>query len=226
MRHFTTSILGMVLAGLGLGVAAAAKDPSVGFAGTPESFPTTVTLTRAQLPTQVSYKVKVANGATNTLNRVFYEAVVTLTRSDGTQTQQHDAVFTPTVYFESIPPSTLTCQTSGGPTPSIHCDLASLPTGSSLTFWVTVQTPSTGVSMVLTSTFGGDEGNGGGNGCCNAIAQSQTTTLVDATTDASVKKNARSFVNSRSMGDHCQGPEQLHRLHDRHDNISVYDRDR
>jgi hypothetical protein len=62
----------------------------------------------------------------------------------------------------------------------------SLTPGNSAAFWITVKAPTTGAKLTLNSTFGGDEGNGGGNGCCDSVA-STNTTLVDPLTGSTVK---------------------------------------
>ncbi|HEX6018165.1 MAG TPA: hypothetical protein VFZ28_08690, partial [Burkholderiaceae bacterium] len=46
------------------------------------------------------------------------------------------------------------------------------------------------------STFGGDEGKGGGNGCCDTVATTDTTLVDPLSGDTSFKRNARTFVQS------------------------------
>jgi hypothetical protein len=53
--------------------------------------------------------------------------------------------------------------------------------------------PTNGQQIRFDWTAGGDEGNGGGNGCCNQIGNA-TTSLIDPTTDVTYKYSAKTFV--------------------------------
>ena len=82
MRYFKSSIVGIVLGGLCLGLSAAPKDPNVAIESV-TSFPNEVTLRSARYDTRVSYRVVVKNNTTNSLNRSFYKGDITVTGSTG-----------------------------------------------------------------------------------------------------------------------------------------------
>lgn len=188
MRCWIPSVAGIVLAGLSAGLLAAAKDPNVAIESV-TSFPDAVTLRSDRYDTRVSYRVVVKNNTTNALNRSFYSGSITV---DGSATTS--ASIELPVFLE--PQGVLSC-TQSAPT-NINCVLGSngsLTPGSSAAFWITVKAPSAGAKLTLNSIFGGDEGKGVGNGCCDSVASTDTT-LVDPLTGTTVKTNARSFIRA------------------------------
>ncbi|HET9977050.1 MAG TPA: hypothetical protein VFQ20_06410, partial [Burkholderiaceae bacterium] len=82
-------------------------------------------------------------------------------------------------------------------TPSISCTFGSLAKATGVNFYVVVRAPSAGSPVPtfirLDYTAGGDEGNGGGNGCCN-LTGTATTDLVDPATNTDYLKRTTSFV--------------------------------
>jgi hypothetical protein len=65
--------------------------------------------------------------------------------------------------------------------------------GTGLDFYVVVKAPSAGSRIDLNFVTGGDEGNGGGNGCCN-LAGNARTALRDPATDTQFLVRTTSFV--------------------------------
>ncbi|HEX6018402.1 MAG TPA: hypothetical protein VFZ28_09905, partial [Burkholderiaceae bacterium] len=182
-------IAGIVLASVWFGSTAAPGDPNVAIDGI-TSYPEAVTLRSDRYPTSVSYRVVVGNHTTNALNRSFYSGSISV---DGSATT--DASIELQVYAES---GTVSSCTQSAPT-NIQCVLGDggyLAPGTGAAFWVTVNAPTAGALMTLTSTFGGDEGKGGGNGCCDTVATTDTTLVDPLSGDNSFKRNARTFVPS------------------------------
>jgi hypothetical protein len=187
MRCWIPSVAGIVLAGLSAGLLAAAKDPNVTIESV-TSFPDAVTLRSDRYDTRVSYRVVIKNNTTNALNRSFYSGSVTV---DGSATT--NAIIELPVFLE--PQGVLSC-TQSAPT-NINCVLGnngSLTPGSGAAFWITVKAPTAGAKLTLNSTFGGDEGKGSGNGCCDSVASTDTILVDPVIGGTTVKTNARSFI--------------------------------
>jgi len=181
---------GLVAAAVALAASAALaqQDPRVTISVSPAVGSESVTLSRPatnkstlQLETFSAFTVVINNGGSSRLNRVFLDGAAI---TNGTTTATYDG-FIPTKSGDS-------CSGTGN---SVHCDLLSLLPGTATSFTVIFKTPTDGTSLNLSYTGGGDEGNGGGNGCCN---QSGTSTvpisLIDATTDPAFKKQASTFM--------------------------------
>lgn len=181
MRRLFTALAAVFLQTFG-SAALAQADP--GIAAPVQPVPLQVTLNRPAgtaslaLDSYASFFVPLFNGGGSTLNSVFFDAMVS---SDG-----------PGVVVESvIGPAGVVCSGVGGP--SIHCTIPSLAKATGVNFYVVVRAPSTGSFITLTYTTGGDEGNGGGNGCCD-LTDTATTLLVDPATDTDYLKRTTSFV--------------------------------
>lgn len=184
MHHWKRSIVGIVMSGMSLGLAAAPHDPNIQIQSI-TSFPEAVTLRSDRYDTRVSYRVVLKNNTTNVLNRTFYKGTITVDGSIDTDASIEG------VFPESG--AAVSCTLSGT---SVDCVVGaggSLPPGIGAAFWITAKAPFAGSTMTLNTTFGGDEGKGGGNGCCDSVATTNTT-LVDALISPSVKTNARSFI--------------------------------
>jgi hypothetical protein len=158
----------------------AQADPGISAQVTP--VPQQVTLNRAAgtdslaLDSYASFFVPLFNGGGSALNLVFFNATVS---SDAVGQVTIDSVFG------------ATCENVG--TASIQCEIGSLAKQTGLNFYVVVRAPSTGSRITLNYTTGGDEGNGGGNGCCS-LTGIATTSLVDPATDTGYLENTTSFV--------------------------------
>lgn len=188
MPLLARAFLAWILAAAAVAAHAAAADPGVSTVVTP--VPGQVTLGRAagknqtELVTYAAYQVTVSNSTTNTLNRVFVAASASATPSVAGDPP------IPVIFYSSIP-STLACTGLG--TSSVNCALASLPPGASTSLYLVAKAPQQGTAITVAWTAGGDEGNGGGNGCCNQTGTA-VTALIDPTTNTSFLTNALSFV--------------------------------
>ena len=166
--------------------ALAQQDPRISVTVTP--IPEAITLSRdgtskvkLALTTFAAYEVKITNGATNTLNRVFFTG--TATNVGGTDV----------VAYDDFIATGGTCQ-AGSAVNVASCDLGSLAAyGGSKTFYVVFKAPKTGTRIDLAWTAGGFEGSGVGNGCCSQ-SSTASTRLVDPTSEPSFKTEAKSFV--------------------------------
>lgn len=183
MRRWFTALTAIFLQTFG-SAAFAQADPGITAAVQP--VPLQVTLNRPAgaaslaLDSYASFFVPLFNGGGSTLNLVFFNATVS---SNATLP----------VKIESVIglPAGASCSPTG--TTSINCTFGSLAKGTGVNFYVVVQAPSTGSFIRLDYTAGGDEGNGGGNGCCN-VTGSATTQLVDPATNTDYLKRTTSFV--------------------------------
>lgn len=186
MQTFRSALFAALFATLSV-TASAATDPNVG--PSVVAVPTTVTLSRDGLTTFAGYKLTVANNTTNNLNRI------TL---DGTAVVVGGAVGAVAAYdsFETISgPTVQTCGV-GSASNKVHCDLGSLAPNQSLALFVVFKAPTSGSRIDFNWAAGGKEGNSNtGKGCC-VTPGTTSTALVDATTDASYKKNATTFLKS------------------------------
>jgi hypothetical protein len=187
MNHLKSALVTAAVA-ITANVAMAQQDPRVTITVSPAVGSESVTLSRPatnknnlQLDTFSAFTVVIYNGAASALNRVFLDGTAI---GNGTTPATYDS-FVPTKSGDS-------CSGSGN---SVHCDLLSLLPGTSTSFTVIFKTPMDGTALNLSYRGGGDEGNGGGNGCCN---QSGTSTapisLIDAATDPAFKKQASTFM--------------------------------
>jgi len=182
MRRWFTALAAIFLQTLG-SAAFAQADPGVTAAVQP--VPPQVTLNRQAgtaslaLDSYASFFVPLFNGGGSTLNRVFFNATV----SSDTVSVKVDSVFGL--------PTGASCVGVGST--SISCTFGSLAKGTGVNFYVVVRAPSTGSFITLNYTAGGDEGSGGGNGCCN-LTGTATTLLVDPATNTDYLKRTTSFV--------------------------------
>lgn len=181
--------------------ASAQQDPRIDLRVTPypdgneATFTSSVTLSSSRYTTQVAYRVRLANNTTNTLNRVFYRASTTVTGAANNTSSIHS---TPYVVSGAVGP----CTQPDGPT-SLVCPIGPIATGATggtllsnqgAEFWIVVTIPTEGSELRFTSIFGGDEGQGGGNGCCDTVLTRQTQ-LIDPVI-ASADPNARFKVEA------------------------------
>ena len=200
--HSIKTVLFAALTCLMVSTAAAApKDPNIGFGvvpypnGNPVDLSSRVTMSSTRYDTHVAYRVAVFNGTTNTLNRVFLRGDTSVIGA-----AVNTSVVDPAIYPES---GTVGACTQPGGLTSIRCDIGpggSLAANTGASFWVVVKSPLAGTTLNFTATLGGDEGNGGGNGCCDAT-KVIATELIDpvlASTDpaAAFKNEVQSFVKT------------------------------
>lgn len=77
---------------------------------------------------------------------------------------------------------------------SLSCAFGTLLTGDKAEFIVFVQPPGNGGYIKVDWQFGGQEGNGSGNGCCLNTGAPAYTKLIDAKTDPKVRNNVQTLV--------------------------------
>jgi hypothetical protein len=188
------SVVWLALCLLPLASSASPRDPRIGFELS--AFPSGgVTLTSARYTTHVAYRVRVVNGARNDLNRVRFTATTSV---DGAAT--NTSAIDPAVIVATGVAGA--CTQPAGVT-SIECSVGasgSLKPGQAAEFWVVVRVPSAGQVLRFAGTFGGHEGKGRGNGCCDATLTVQTPlidpVLSSADPDAAFKREFASFVGA------------------------------
>jgi hypothetical protein len=203
MQNSKSAFIGILAAFVTSVALGAAKDPNIGITVTPfpdgdaQTLSSSITLSSARYPTHVSYRVVLQNNTTNTLNRSFFSASTAVV---GAATND-SAIDSADIYVESqtTAGSVSNCAATAGPT-TIRCDIgpgASFASGQGVALWVVVKSPTAGTQLVLTSTFGGDEGNGVGNGCCDSV-RTTSTNLIDPLTDPgqAFKREVKSFVKT------------------------------
>jgi hypothetical protein len=176
------AILAAFISALAASAALAQADP--GITADVQPVPAQVTLNRAPgadslaLDSYASFFVPLLNGGGSTLNLVFFNATVT---SDGGAVTIESVI--------GLPPTAC----SGIGSASIACSIGSLAKGTGVNFYAVVRAPSSGTYIRLSYTTGGDEGNGGGNGCCN-LSSTAEAALVDPATFTDFLKRTTSFV--------------------------------
>jgi hypothetical protein len=181
MRRWSIALAAVFVLAAG-GSAFAQADPGISAEVTP--VPGQVTLNRAAgtgslaLDSYASFFVPLRNDGGSTLNLVFFNATV----SSDQQAVVVDSVI-------GLPAGSC----SGVGTATIACSIGSMAKNTGKDFYVVVRAPQQGSSIVMNYLSGGDEGNGGGNGCCN-LAGSATTGLRDPATDPLARERTTSFV--------------------------------
>jgi hypothetical protein len=198
-------LLASLVTGLALG---AAKDPNVVITVTPfpdgdaQTLASSITLSSARYPTHVSYRVVLQNNTTNTLNRSFFSASTDVVGATNDSAINPGDIY---VEAETTPGSVSNCAAIDRRPTTVRCKIGTgdSPTGGSLApgqgvaLWVVVKAPTAGTQLVLTSTFGGDEGQGAGNGCCDSV-RTTSTHLIDplSDTEQAFKRELKSFVKT------------------------------
>lgn len=191
MNYLKSAAIAWVASAVMSAALAAPHDPNIQIGVT--AYPEVEVTLSTRYDAHVAYKVVLLNNSTNTLNRAFFSATTLVT---GAAT--NDAFIDPVIL--TVSGAVSACTQPAGPT-SIRCELGVaglLAQGAGATFWVVVRSPSDGTRLDFNSTFGGDEGNGGGNGCCDS-PRTTTINLIDSlnsTSDpnARFKNEVKSFV--------------------------------
>jgi len=207
MKTFRSAALSLAK-GLGFAIAATVSasawgqaDPKIDI--TVEPLPEKVTLSRPAkkttlaLETYAAYLVKITNGSTNTLNRVFLTG--TATNIGATDLIEYDS------YVANKTGDT--CDV-GAAVNTVSCSLESLEPGADTSFVVVFKAPQNGERIDFDWTAGGFEGNGNGNGCCSQPGLAQTI-LVDPSTDPTFTTQARTFVRPDVGGTLFTGNEAI-----------------
>jgi len=123
---------------------------------------------------RASYVVTIKNGAATYLNRAAFTAktyVVQALTND--VVAGASAPFDAAVPFIPVSGENPNCEIDVGDATSIVCNFgdSQLAPGDTAKFIIVVKAPAAGERIRLHWTFGGDEGNGGPNGCCTTVAR-------------------------------------------------------
>lgn len=178
----------------------AQTDPKLTYSVTPELSPNEVTLSRGLTSTtpfigRAAWRVKVRNGAANTLNRALFTAESIVV----------DANYTPTADVAPIEPvgPGVVIQVAGAGAgcalnaSKLSCNFGdnALSPGEYSEFIVVAQSPTAGDKLKLRWSFGGGEGNSGPGSCCTVTRDTEYTTLTDAASlNSTVKTHVQSFI--------------------------------
>jgi hypothetical protein len=164
-----------------------------------------VTLSRTDLDTFAAYDLTITNNTTNALNRLYFTATVTNTGGTDNGTFETYYYTAPSAFSCSGFPVTDTAgNTTRYSTLSCTSNISLNPDGSYISQKVTivVKAPTTGTKLTVNIAAGGYEGSSQtGQGCC-ATEKVAFTSLVDATTDATMSYTlqAITFVKSETGG--------------------------
>jgi hypothetical protein len=207
-RMFSVLIAAVVVAGSS--TVGAQTDPKLTSDVLPELDPNEVSLSRppdaiasAEFIGRAAWRVKLFNGATNELGRASFTARTVVTDAShaviavvspidgsvGTSSVIRVDGVDPACTVNAADPSLLECNFGG-----------SIPARQGAEFIIVAKTPVSGSFLRLAWSFGGDEGSGGGNGCCTKFDQTVDTSLIDAKAlNASVKTHVQSFMVSNVL---------------------------
>lgn len=208
MHCLRTTLVALAAAVISSGVLAQ-TDPKLTSTVVSELVPNEVSLSRGIDSTtpfigRAAWRVSIKNGAANVLNRALFTAEAVVVAADT------DAVV-PGAFAEidaAVRNNTDTdvihvagtgegCKVVDNAPTKLSCNFTDgqLGVGEFSEFIIVVKTPAAGARLKLSWSFGGDEGNGGGNGCCTKVVDTPYTTLIDASADNStVKTHVRSFM--------------------------------
>lgn len=207
MHCLRTTLVALAAAVISSGVLAQ-TDPKLTSTVVSELVPNEVTLSRGidsatPFIGRAAWRVKLKNGATHVLNRALFtaEAVVVAADTDavvpGAVAAIDAAVGNNTTDVIHVAGEGEGCKVVLGEPTKLSCNFTDgqLGVGEFSEFIIVVKTPAAGARLKLRWSFGGDEGNGGGNGCCTKVADTAYTTLIDAAANNStVKTHVRSFM--------------------------------
>ena len=180
------------------GGALAAIDPKV--LSSVVADPDTVSLSRnasVLLVTRAAYRVAINNAAATYLNRVSFNASTTVVElANDTPVLSAVAPFDTAVQYIPVSGKNANCVIGGTDSRSIACDFGNsqLAPGDTSEFIIVVKSPFAGGRIRLDWNFGGDEGNGGGNGCCTKFDKTYTTLIDPIQYPDLVNKHAQSFM--------------------------------
>jgi hypothetical protein len=145
---------------------------------------------------RASYRVTLKNGAATDLNRASFTANTSVVSALTDEPAGVTAPFDAAVQYISVSGENPNCVIGGVDSTSIRCDFgdSQLAPGDTSEFIVVVKAPSAGGRIRLHWTFGGDEGKGGGNGCCTKTDSVYTTLIDPLADDSTVKTHVQSFM--------------------------------
>ena len=195
------SILFTVLSAVVAGGAFGQSDPKL--TSTVVADPKEVSLSRNlgstdEFIARAAYVVTIKNGAANDLNRALFTADTAVVQSAPSDTPVSGAKanFDAAVQYIHVSGQDPKCTINVSNSASLSCNFgdSQLAPGDTSEFILVVKAPSAGGRIKLNWTFGGDEGKGGGNGCCTK-ADSLYTDLVDSlSANSTIKTHVQSFM--------------------------------
>jgi hypothetical protein len=174
------------------------QDPKLTSTVVSELDPNEVTLSRnigtsTEFIGRAAWRVRISNGAASALNRALFTAETFVVTADS-DVDTPDAVATFEINNVIENAGTAGCSSAIATKLSCNFGDGQLAVGESAEFIVVVKTPTAGGRIKLRWTFGGDEGNGGDNGCCTKVAETYTALIDDASANSTVKTHVQSFM--------------------------------
>lgn len=203
MRMLNSILLGLATTAIS-SVALAQTDPKLTSTVTPD--PIEVSLSRnvgstdllsPEFIARASYTVKITNGAATFLNRAAFRAQTTVVHAlTDDPVVGASAPFDAAVPFITVSGEGSNCVIDALDATSLVCDFgdSQLAPGDTAEFIIVVRAPAAGQRIRLSWAFGGDEGNGGGNGCCTKLADAYTGLVDPLAADSTVKTHVQSFM--------------------------------
>jgi len=202
MRILHSIFLGLAAAAIS-NAATGQTDPKLTSAVVPD--PATVSLSRAktdpgavELIARAAYRVSIKNGAATYLNRASFNAqtsVVQLT-TDNLVAGAVAPFDTAVQYIQVSGTTSANCVVNVTDSTKISCNFgdSQLAPGDTLEFILVVKSPYSGGRIKFDWNFGGDEGNGGGNGCCTKYDKTYTELIDPVANPDQVNRHAQSFM--------------------------------
>lgn len=165
--------------------------------------PATVSLSRNSIDAgsvfiaRAAYRVTIKNGAANYLNRASFNASTSVVElSSDTPVDGAGAPFDIAVQFIQVSGETANCVVGGTGSTSVSCNFgdSQLAPDDTSVFILVVKSPFSGGRIKLDWNFGGDEGKGGGNGCCTKFDKTYTGLIDPVANPEQVNRHAQSFM--------------------------------
>ena len=207
MQRFKSGLLAIAATFIA-GSALAQTDPKLTATVVSELSPNEVTLSRslgspAEFIGRAAWRVTIKNGAANVLNRASFTAETFVVAADSDLavtgatapidiTVGGSLATTDVIHVDGTAEH---CKLVTGSTTKLACDFtdSQLAVGEGAVFIIVAKSPTAGSRIKLEWSFGGDEGKGGGNGCCTTVSKTYTG-LIDAAANSSVKTHVQSFM--------------------------------
>jgi hypothetical protein len=196
MRRIESWLLAVILSAMAGGTLAQ-SDPKLQADVRSELSPDSATLSRELFVGRAAWRIKLKNGAANELNRTVFTARTVVVDSSGNPVNAIAAIDGAVgagnvIQVGSVSPHCALTSADG-----LTCSIGTLPSQAQVEFVVVAKTPLAGDRLKLAWSFGGDEGNGGGNGCCTRFDETTYTALIDAqAANSTVKNHVQSFMVS------------------------------
>jgi hypothetical protein len=177
--------------------AGAQSDPKLQASVQSELSPDSASLSRNLFVGRAAWRVKLKNGAANELNGTVFTARTVVVDANGLPLASPSAIDSSVGAGKVIQVGVVDPHCTQPSVTELACQIGTLPSQAELEFIVVAITPLSGDRLKLAWSFGGDEGKGGGNGCCTRAGETGYTTLVDAqAANSTVKNHVQSFMVS------------------------------